>query len=346
MRRTATLVSVAMLIAAPLALAQGSGADKPKQPEKQAEAKALTVGDKAPALAIGKWVKGEPITGFEKGRVYVVEFWATWCGPCIAGMPHVTELQKEYKDKGVTVVGVNIWDEPKNVEPFMKDRGKDADGTARPTGDQLMGYTVAIEQKDDPADERNGVMSRTWMKAAGRNGIPSAFIVDQKGTIAWMGHPSTMDVPLKEVVAGTWNAERAKEIAQAEQAASKAAQQFQSFYNSGEYEKAFKVAHEQIEGAWKDNANMLNTVAWFVVDPEKDIPHRDLDLALKAAERANTLTHGKNAMIMDTLARVYFLKGDLKKALELQTKAVETNTEEQFAAEMQTRLDEYKKAAK
>jgi hypothetical protein len=44
-----------------------------------------------------------------------------------------------------------------------------------------------------------------WMKAAGRNGIPSAFVVDQSGTIAWIGHPGTLDMVLDEVTRGVWD---------------------------------------------------------------------------------------------------------------------------------------------
>ncbi|MCA9278710.1 MAG: redoxin family protein [Phycisphaeraceae bacterium] len=165
----------------------------------------LTVGDKAPELHLAEFVKGEPITGFESGRVHVVEFWATWCGPCISGMPHLSEVQKEYKEKGVHVMGVNIWDDPKNVEPFMKER----DG--KPSGDSMMEYTVAIETKDNPDDIRRGLMAKNWMNAAGQTGIPSSFIIDGTGTIAWIGHPTRIDEPLKQIVAGEWNIDTAKQ---------------------------------------------------------------------------------------------------------------------------------------
>lgn len=164
----------------------------------------LTVGDKAPALHLAEFVKGEHITGFESGRVHVVEFWATWCGPCIAGMPHLADVQREYKDKGVHVMGVNIWDDPKNVEPFMKDRGE------KPSGDSMMEYTVAIETKDNPEDIRRGLMAKNWMNAAGQTGIPSSFVVDGTGTVAWIGHPSRIDEPLKQIVAGEWDIAKAK----------------------------------------------------------------------------------------------------------------------------------------
>ncbi|MFM7297514.1 MAG: TlpA family protein disulfide reductase, partial [Planctomycetota bacterium] len=47
----------------------------------------LGVGDPAPRLRVGSWLKGEPIAGFEAGRVYVVEFWSTWCLPCEKSIP-------------------------------------------------------------------------------------------------------------------------------------------------------------------------------------------------------------------------------------------------------------------
>ena len=79
---------------------------------------ALVVGSQAPPLKVSRFLKGEPITSFEPGKIYVIEFWATWCGPCVAAMPHVSELQKQFP--AVTFVGVNVWDEEESAaEEFL-----------------------------------------------------------------------------------------------------------------------------------------------------------------------------------------------------------------------------------
>jgi thiol-disulfide isomerase/thioredoxin len=55
---------------------------------------AIKPGQPAPALQIAEWVKGTPVTAYEPGKVNLVEFWAVWCGPCIANIPHLNALQK------------------------------------------------------------------------------------------------------------------------------------------------------------------------------------------------------------------------------------------------------------
>src|SRR5436305_5946962 len=86
----------------------------------------LKVGDPAPKLKADKWLQGNEVKEFAKDKVYVVEFWATWCGPCIAIMPHVAEMQAEYKDKGVTFIGYSAKDPNNDMEKvtaFVTKRG-------------------------------------------------------------------------------------------------------------------------------------------------------------------------------------------------------------------------------
>ena len=75
-------------------------------------AKDLDIGSKAPTLDIEHWIQDgdgffEPVEEFEEGKVYVVEFWATWCGPCIRSMPHLAELQSKYRGRDVQIISVS-----------------------------------------------------------------------------------------------------------------------------------------------------------------------------------------------------------------------------------------------
>ncbi|MBL8047432.1 MAG: redoxin family protein [Chthonomonas sp.] len=150
----------------------------------------ISIGSPAPKLDIKTWVKGTPVNGFEAGKTYVVEFWATWCGPCKTSIPHLTELAKKNSD--ITFIGVSIWEDndDQRVEKFVTEMGA------------KMDYTVAY------SGNKTG-MSESWMTAAGQNGIPSAFIVKDR-TIVWIGHPMSMDKPLEEIKAGTYDMAKAK----------------------------------------------------------------------------------------------------------------------------------------
>jgi hypothetical protein len=80
-------------------------------------------------------------------------------------------------------------------------------------------------------------------------------------------------------------------------------------------------ARRRGDRAHKD-AEALNDIAWKIVDPEAKWGKVDLDLALRAAEKGVALTDEKDAAVLDTLARVWFVKGDVAKAIEIETKAV------------------------
>ena len=77
------------------------------------------IGRRPPPIQVAKWVKGEPLTDFEPGKVYVVDFWATWCGPCIAAIPHLTKLAQTHKGK-LEVVGISISERQIQWEDALK----------------------------------------------------------------------------------------------------------------------------------------------------------------------------------------------------------------------------------
>ncbi|RAJ29096.1 TlpA family protein disulfide reductase [Pedobacter cryoconitis] len=152
----------------------------------------LNIGDPAPPLKVKAWVKGKPIQKFEKDKIYVIDFWATWCIPCMALMPHFSKLAHKYQDKA-TFLSIDIY-EKENV-PIAKIK-KLVDNM----GDR-MDVTVGVEE--------NKLMSKNWADTSKAKGIPTIFIVND-GKIDWIGHPKYADSVLKQILNKTWRPELAR----------------------------------------------------------------------------------------------------------------------------------------
>ena len=148
----------------------------------------LKVGDPAPATRPETMLQGEAVKDFKKGEVYVFECWASWCGPCIAAIPHLNELHKQMGKKGVVITGVNVWESERDAASAQ--RAKDF---LQAQGGK-MSYRVALGGK---------AFIKDWLEAAEVNGIPHAFVVAD-GKIAWTGHPAQLTAEmLGDILTGT-----------------------------------------------------------------------------------------------------------------------------------------------
>jgi len=118
-------------------------------------------GKPAPALATTKWLNSKPLTLADlKGKIVVLDFWATWCGPCLASVPHNNELQKKYADKGVVIIAVCAPRGGEKMEATVKARN--------------IQYAVALDAgKGDT------------FAAYKADSYPDYYVIDRKGNLRW-----------------------------------------------------------------------------------------------------------------------------------------------------------------
>lgn len=335
-----------------------------------APAASFGLGQPSPMIEVAEWIKGDSFERFEPGTVYVLDFWATWCMPCIGSIPHISELQERYKDNDVVVVGVSSPDARGNS--LEKTRRFALEGAPTREGDvHQMDYTVVFAK------------GRSTWEAYARTGwdqsIPHVFIIDRQGRLAWHGHPIEMDEVLEKVAAGTYDIEAeaalARRRAELQTAARPMIDELRREHRAGNVTRAIDIAAEVaaldyrlfadiatwryiqlvkvgrtdeaaeyaadlIERRWPDSWKPLNTFAWRIASDTRTAG-RDLNLALHCAERALELTEGKQADVFDTLARVRFERGEIGSAIEAQEKALEL-APAPMKREMQATLDRYK----
>jgi len=117
--------------------------------------------DLAPEIQAGYWLNSAPLRLADlRGKIVVLEFWATWCPPCRTSIPHLIKMYDAYKDKGVALV--SLTNEPREtVEPFVEK--------------MKMLYPIG---GGSPSGGAYGV-----------RGIPHAFIISPAGEVVWEGHP-------------------------------------------------------------------------------------------------------------------------------------------------------------
>ncbi|MEI7732434.1 MAG: redoxin family protein [Verrucomicrobiota bacterium] len=340
----------------------------------QTEKPTLTIGDPAPPLKAIKFVKGPAVANLETGQVYVVEFWATWCGPCRATIPHLTEMAHQHKGK-ITFIGMDVFEKARDNEEFASK----AESFVKEMGDQ-MDYTVGV-------DGTNAFMAKYWMEASGEGGIPCAFVVNKEGKIAWIGHPMDgLDKVLEQILAGKYDLAAAvakrKQAKEAEQLEEAINEKVGELYQKGKKREAlaeinkaigqhpqlkdsfrmlrlnllfdvdeagaYKEIRQLAEGEFKNNTRGLLELAARIIRGTGNKP--DYDLAITLAKQAGTTAEDDSDKVLSqaVLADTYQKKGDLKQAVATLTEAItfakKTNAPEQFIGQLQNRLESFQKA--
>jgi thiol-disulfide isomerase/thioredoxin len=124
----------------------------------------LIAGTVAPDFTVPKYGGGELKLSDYRGKVVILDFWATWCGPCQMTMPHIEKVYRQTKDKGVVTLGLCVWDEKAAYEKWVPEK-KDK-------------YTFQFAF--DPAGRAPENIAKKFYQVSG---IPTTYVIDRDGKV-------------------------------------------------------------------------------------------------------------------------------------------------------------------
>jgi thiol-disulfide isomerase/thioredoxin len=308
-------------IAPPIGPAQPIG-DNPKRPY------TIMVGDDAPFLKFSDYLLGEPVTAWEKGKIYVLFPFALFCDPCLEELPTLTRLQNEFSGQDVTIIGVTS-PSPTHTEESVRKYIFE-------TMADKIGFHVAWDRPRRFFDD--------LLYPSGRSSIPTVAIIDRDGKLAYLGGPEFYEKTLRQIASGTFDLEAATRTYFNEIQVGWGYAHFEKFLREKNFGDAYAVGRQIVFDRGADVYFANANVAWAIVDPQNPPAQTDLDLALAAAARAYGISEGKVAIANETLARVHFVRGELMEAVRFQREAVNVSKSDKQRQQLQATLKEYEVA--
>lgn len=299
------------------------GDDESASTEAKEAGPSLSVGSKAPSIDVEHWMqqgddKFPKVTDFEKGKVYVVEFWATWCPPCVASMPHLAELQQKYRDQGVRIISISDED-TETVNEFLA-------GNVRGKEDQTyQQLTDAYSLTTDPDQSA----FKDYMEAAGQNGIPTAFLVGKDGVIEWIGHPMEMDEPLQQVVDGSWDRKKYAELMAEKKKYETMQQEAMVMLRAGKLKEAASFLIDKVANI-EDPMTVLQMSAPIVqISMQEELPAEIVDTLIARLGKVGEGTSGDlKFYFYDFQARLFIQQKKFDEAIDAEATAIKFAPEE------------------
>ncbi len=363
--------------APPPAAPAASPAPAPPPPADAAAAPALPARARPPFRRVGppvypgarvafpvleSWPKGTPRSGFEPGRTYVFEFFATNCSHCKEYAPLITRLARDCAAKGIEFVAIT--DEPEDrVRAWLAQPGK---------LDEVP-YSVAVDT------DRSALAT---LQAGTFRSFNPRFFVMRDGVLLWHGHPKEAEPVLAAIAAGAWDPSSVKDAFVLESVVARAKNYLDTVAKdcdgTGDWTPMF-AALDSVRAAVPERAGQYDAQRFVIMIGLADMPdegyafgreaakrhaadmqtqrslaravlqspyvkRRDVDFGLELALAADALAKGEDARAADTVALGWFSKGDRAKAVEHGERAVRLEQDPKMRAQYETALARYRSA--